>query len=650
MRRSFLVTAALAATLACGSPPEAETPGTAASSAPAASSAVRAPGPDLSPVARPKSVFLVARMPDVGKSLDAFDWLMNLPVKVRALVDGQMKQAGAGFLDLSASLDVAVIADPRASGIDLAPRWAVSIPLRGAEAAVAFAHAKSAVVTERSPGVFRAKDRVGKVKCDVAPALGDAPYRAVCSDHDGSLTELTPWMTRGLAAEPRKDHDVWARLELAGLKERYLPLLKEKADPALALVRGAVSSYVSDPELIEVPGAVARELFAFADDVDAVELSFTADAQMPALKMKLALSCRSKESWITKVVQGFLDDPQGPPEMFFRLPNDATAASWSRAADPALFTGVRSVFRKSVEFGLGLPAATKAVSDADRKAILHWVDAWPSFSGVWVTATGEVAHGSRPAAVLTAQDAVDAAKSLAQSYLGWSLSGGEGDMAPAVEWLKATDDAMRRGVADIKKALGPAAKLVAWLLPTTRITKDPAGYPKGTTALDLTFAYTSTDVWDFVHEKGGPTTAAPQREARGQLTLRVVVAPDDAGHYWWGYATDEGTLKSKLSAVAKGAPAAATLSARADLESLKSEKGYGGFITLTSILSLLKHSDALSADTRREIEANVGALPHKAGGPIFIHASSTGGDAPKFGVELTLGKEMLEDISALVTK
>ena len=160
-------------------------------------------------------------------------------------------------------------------------------------------------------------------------------------------------------------------------------------------------------------------------------------------------------------------------------------------------------------------------------------------AGSWRTTRGRK--------IATAQQAVDEAEILFQTYLSWGINGQEGDPTAFIAWLKQTQDVLRRGIAAVEKE---NADMRAWA-PTATFVNNPPGYPKGSAALDVGLTFSSKDVWDLLPQNkkgllsGQPTpTLPPGPPAKGKVTLRMVVVPDGDGHFWWGASADPGALQS----------------------------------------------------------------------------------------------------------
>jgi hypothetical protein len=642
MRNVYFLAPLLVAAFACGG--AAPSPAVAPSPpAPVAPSTAPEPSHVLSPAQKPPTLMVVARFSDATKSANSIDRLFKPSTSVRSMIDAEIKDSA---VVLSGSLDVAAALGPGKP--DDAPTflWAFSIPLKSVDDAVRWRRAEGDSVDLTPSGAYRVKGKGGDLLCDVMPSLGDAPARGICSDKAESLMLLGPWMARGLAAEPRPPEDVSLRVTFAPLKNRYYRQLKTQNDATVSEARLGLSNVlnVKDPDLLDAPAVIGRELLAFVSDARGFDSSFTIDPDRPELRWTFALETIAARSWLTQVLASGTDNPAPPPEIFYRLPKDAVSGWWGHAADPALFTGIRSILHKSVVAIFAMPFAH--VSDSDKQAALAWLDGIPAMSGTWVRASGLLAHDKRPEKIATAPQAVDEAKILFQTYLSWGISGEEGDPSAFIAWLKQTQDALRRGIAAVEKQ---NADVRPWA-PTATFINNPPGYPKGSAALDVGLTFSSKDVWELLpqNKKGllsgqpvPPLPAGPP--AKGKAALRIVVVPDGDGHFWWGLSADPVALRSHINQVLKGAPASDQLASRTDLDAVKDHKGFGGFFNLASLLDVSK-----SFLDQKQVEA-IAALPHKGQGALYILGSRTGTGAPTFSVSLSAGKDMLEDLSAAAT-
>ena len=619
------------------------TPQAASVTVPVDTSAAPNAGPDLSPVSRPASVFLVARTFDPTRTIDTLDKLVKFPEALRSIVDGKRKNDDLEFIEKHASLDVALAVDP-ASPPD-APRMlgVMSVPIHSVDEAIARADRRGDEHHPTSPGAERVFEKSTKNYCDLTPSLGDSPARAICSDNPQALLELTPWMARGLAAEPRTPADAWARFDSAPLqpyafeKQRFVARANE--------IRGlfAKDLGITDASLLDAPGAAASAYSAFSEDLDSVEASLTFDADKPEVRVHAAIGFRSRKSWFTEVLASAIEKPEGPPEMFARLPIDASVALWGRAPDPALFRGIRSIAHDATSILASHPRLDIGLDAADRRSLLQWIDTIPVLEGEWVHAGGFLPFRTVAGTKAPSRQAVDDVTGIAQSFLPWGVNGGEGDPAAFAEWLKSTADVFNRTIAAIRKRDHVAAQrphAAATFLGA------PPGLPKGSAALDVDIPFLSDDVWDLLPANDGKD-APKGPAAKGHLTLRLAVVPDGPGHYWWGYAPDPAALTSRLNAVLKGAPASGTIGSRRDLDALETQVGFGGFVTLGPFLANLSKAPISDASERKALSDALAIAPHGWDAPIYFSGSGSTGSTPTMSVDLVLGRDLLADASAV---
>ena len=616
--------------------------------------AIAAPAASNLPDARaPKSLVALVRVNDVARSIASVDQIVKFPKPLGQTIDALINDKGARFVSLSGSFDVAVVLDSASTDDEPKFLWAFSAAVKSVEEAAEFSRKDGAEVRTLSSGSYRARSKDGTV-CDIGPSAGDSTARVVCSDHEEALREMSGWLARGLPLAQKKPADVFIELDAAPLKDRYLPFLRGQADENIPQLKKLAQELVPgiDTELLELPNVIVKESLAFAEDTDSIQMSFTLDPRKPELRASTTMSFRSKTSFVTDLVSRMNERPEGPPEAFLRLPKDAASATWSRALDPALFRGVRRVIHKGALAGLSL---SPKLPDADKKGFVDWLDAFPSFSGVWVSASGGVELRPAIKGKLTPTQAIEEAKQTARRWIPWSIAGGEGDSAQMITWLKTTENAYTRGVAAFKREVPKLGAKDLAFLPTMKFSASVAGYPKGSAALDVDFKFSSKDIWDLLPqnkyaEQANGKFEKPQHpkgaDAKGTLTLRIVVVPEDANHYWFGYSVDPEALKSRMLSVQKGASAAGTLGARVDLDTLKSHKGFGGFVSYAGLVDTLRSSDPGSSDSKKIDEA-LEVMPHKGRSPIFFLGGGNTGATPSITLDLVAPKDWVEDIAAL---
>lgn len=228
---------------------------------------------------------------------------------------------------------------------------------------------------------------------------------------------------------------------------------------------------------------------------------------------------------------------------------------------------------------------------------------------------------------------------------GWSVTGIEAPSGPYVTWLRKGGTAVELLLEDLRKQL--PAKDRVWV-PTAKLNAAPAGLPRGSLALDLTWSFDSKAIWSLTAESGVDHPAGPV--AKGQLAFRIAVVPDGPGRTWFGFSADSAVLQKRIASVLAGAPEAGTIASRQDLEPLRSEPAlYSGFIIYGSAMDrsfgMSKKWGSGEVDWLRSA---IAAAPNKLQTPVLLLGSGTSGPAPASSLELRFQRGSLEDLAALV--
>jgi hypothetical protein len=446
-----------------------------------------------------------------------------------------------------------------------------------------------------------------------------------------------------------------------------MPKVRSALDELVGEARGELErGGIRDQELLDLPSMSARELTMFLDELDHLEAEIAVDPSKAEGHFRTELFFKGKQSWATQVLTSTNSAATPAPEAFWRLPKDATTAAFGRSADPALFAGIRRVTKKGASFGLQLAP----IPDADKQAILGLLDALPTSSGTWISATGELAplaggaSKDKPETMTPAQSIVEA-KNWARGISGWAVFGGQGDTAQMVGFLKRGVDVYGRGVRLIKedadrdlKSASPDMKKyyqkkraeLDTELPKVKLVENPAGWPKGSATLDVVVNFTSEDVWTLVHPEKDWDKRPPHPKTgaqKGSVTVRVAVVPDEGGRYLMGYSVDPEGLKNRLVGSVKGGKAEDTLGSRTDLARLKQPLQGGGFFSLGRYADTFSKLDERDPDLK-ELAEVMSKLPHKGQSPAFVTFGGAGGAAPSLAFEVVVERAWLEDMGAAV--
>jgi hypothetical protein len=594
----------------------------AASPAPVAA----APAPaavDLSPVAAPSDLIAVGRFAKpltfVGTVLG---WASTQMPGLPAPGPRELSQAIAGedvgeVIDASKPVDFVLVAG-RGGGIT--PSLVVSASVKSVDAARAALSRYTLKAIDN--GAFRV-DGLGAATgdeddlrtCILAPAAGPSPARLVCSDDRAAAERLAPYLTRTVA---RADYPSDVHVEMSAAPFRPMVERLRRNLPALTLA--LLSGRGAGEGMGEVATVLANELGDFALDAEGVTLDIVATE--PAADVELTFGFRSKKStiasWMTRA-----PDQVGPaPEVFFRLPVDASSATFRSALGPNVLDRVKGLTRRVIAEVL----EPRGVSEADRKPLLDAVEKLitPSASAS--------ASGFDPEAVRKHLGGKDAKGRETPANLRAALAAASGWTVMAVEeppqGVAATfkelstalsAPALARALRD--GATGPSlVSMKAVPVPKgANLPKESAHYEFVAPAWAELFLGGRLGSGSAADAKGGGAAGAGAKPAAGTagktaakkgpepkpIATHLYIVPDAAtpARTWVAYGADEATLLSKLRGVLPGAPPAGTLASRSGLDVLRSgSMNAGGMLTATAVVAGVFRSEAETKSDVRPLE------------------------------------------------
>jgi hypothetical protein len=612
-----------------------------------ASGAPPAPSVDLTPVAEPADIFVLARWRSPGATFSGLGACAGIPpifvdgrvhelldrVLARAFHDGVDGRQLADVVALDAPVDLLVSLDTGRRGQPDA-LFAFSIGLTSLERARQALEVSGPVV-ELMPGLWRVGPKgSGQLSCAVGPAAGKAPARLVCGTGDRDVSALGPYLTRNLPVTPPPAQDVHAEIRFTTVEARFGDRLRQGLAflPGLARMQSIGNEHF-DKALEEGAAALAAEGQALAGDLDRLTIDARVDRGPTCLKASSALQLRGQSSWLAGLLLDRATKQGPPPALFWRAPVDSETASYSRA-DGDRAAPILRVLRGLLE---GTLARQQIGSDADRRALAGLLASPIGKDTAVVVASGHRGHGPpAPPPPASGGSSRRLAGLLAQGSLGWFMVGLDEGPAGMAKLLKDVVAVSRRKglVGPLRAALGDDAEA----LPELGLVAAPASLGGG--ALDVEIRFPTVAV---TMGTSPPSPGAP---------IVHVLLMGEPKSTWLAVGGDREDLVRRLLAARSGAPDAGTLAARAGLEPLRN----GGvvsssFLTVAAItrgLSNVLASSAVPAlPPLQEIADTLNHLPHQGDTPIFLTSTSTP-NGPTGELAVTLSTGSVEDVGAIL--
>ena len=191
-------------------------------------------------------------------------------------------------------------------------------------------------------------------------------------------------------------------------------------------------------------------------------------------------------------------------------------------------------------------------------------------------------------------------------------------------------------------------------LADAHVGRGPAGYPRGSVALDVAVKIDSEVAWSSSPrlvdgEDGLPPPHPPGARAKGTMTLRIVVVPD-GDRTLIGWSLDDVALRGRVRSMLRDAPATGTIASRPDLKRLERPGTGGGFFSVRPLVDLVVDLAAQEGGTDQELDLvtkAVALMPNQGRTPVLTFADGTAGPAPSLQVELLVQEGSIEDLRAL---
>ncbi len=373
---------------------------------------------DLSQVAAPKDLVLVARAERLDNAAATLARWMNLPFDLRVLDT------------LGPGLSQTIIADaPIEAAVALAEASDTEVPQPHAvfSAGIASIDAGRKLfekfgrrLEETSPGVWLTGDE-SPVACGLAQALGRAQVRIVCGDRRVDVETLLPYATRGLPLQAMGTSDLHIEVKLAPMRERYqqrLRQVKALAIPMALHELGFMDARISRP-ITDILYALGDEIIDVVDDMDNLAIDARIASDPERVDVTAALAFARAHSWSAQTLADARKRAASAPTLFFELPTDASMASFSSPHNPksldklvhwlgSLLDGALSHIAVNAKVRDNLVRSTEQLNDAPSGPGV--CAAAPAASNTSVTRDQDIVTKSMNAWQICATDQLPAAK------------------------------------------------------------------------------------------------------------------------------------------------------------------------------------------------------------------------------------------------
>ncbi len=454
-------------------------------------------------------------------------------------------------------MEVAVSLDPTGSGDFPQPFAVVSVGLRSLDGALEFIRKEGEPVRQIRAGVYR----VGSGRspsCAVAASVGAAPARLVCGDRAEDVDALLPYATRGLPNENLGASDLHLEVRAEPLRRRYARELRQLKTLATPFVLREIS--MDDPRfdraLADTVHALADEVLAVAEDVDTLTLDASVHGQKGVIDGDMAMKFRASSSWTAQSLLEVQKRSGTPGELFWRLPGDSAAGTYSVGVDSKRYQGMRRTLAELLDGFLAHESVPRRVRDQLTELVEQ----------AWVTDAGSVyARGDLPPGDAALTGPARMRQSMKEGF-GWHVLG---IAESSKKFTSALDKAVKvYNDPQLRKLLKKRAHVDAKELPTLKTRRAGRGLPAGSKVYELTLPGEMFKEWAF-DAKG------KDKSKIGKPLPFVVIVVPDGDRTWIGASGDEKLLIEKL-AVAKAGDTKNTLASKEGLGATARQEGRVG--------------------------------------------------------------------------
>ncbi len=605
---------------ACGGAqkPSGDVPVTAAP----ATSPPPAARPELTPVEAPSGTFLWARLKNPAALTDSVLAATGLPLDWRGLLESRVPELVAAS-DLSAPVELAISVNPNPRRQPLAVlSWGV-----GSKAAVLQQLDQLNVQAEEGPGGVHSF-AIAKATCVVGPALGSAPTRVACGKEAQAVEVLGAYALRGLPRQELSEAELHVEMTAAPLRQAYGQQVSSLKVLSSVLVRQIqIDNPRFDRAAADAVYGLVDELIALSQDVDRARLQLWNKGG----DYELAMSGRfaGSASWSVEMLRGVGATQTAPPDWFWALPANASAAYFSRAPDPSSTEALWAVAKDLLG---GFLEDNQAVTKATRERIERWFTEASHYGSAVVGATGPVVSstsGERSTLVPA-----------------WQLTGVQQDSA---RHRKLLDELIAILAApDLRKAAAHEGE--SWL-PEFKRSGALAGQPGS-----AVYEWKMSGTWQEALERLGgtpvvskdPSQRAELETALAQLDHGFLALVPDQDRTWFIWSQTREELAKPIEAMKRqDAPRLQGLDA---LQSLRQRPAIlSGFVKLESLVAQLA-SGARGAEALGSWDRVSQALPYKGQAPVTFQLRIEQGEHTEIELAHRIPSQFITDLTAALVQ